>query len=200
MAKKDRKRRPSVYIAREGDREENFLKFLQEIFDPEERIKLYFSPEKGGNSNAILDRALKSFYPVSYAWFDEDDELDEEHKKELEKRWYLEQGTLKNIADRNLQRYNEKLNFPIIIVSYPYSAEGILIRLFNKKLPNLIKPVKNKEDFEKNKRRMKNSVDGFIGKMSDIEYYRKNLTKEYILEKSKEIEELKLLLTIFGVR
>lgn len=121
-------------------------------------------------------------------------------RKNWKKRWYLENDALKNFADRDLQRHNEKLNYPIIIVSYPYSAEGILIRLFNKKLPNLIDPVKNKEDFEENKKRMKNSVDGFIGKMSDIEYYRKNLTKEYILEKSKEIEELKLLLTIFGVR
>lgn len=75
-----------------------------------------------------------------------------------------------------------------------------MIRLFNKNLPNLITPAKSKGDFEENKKRMKNSVDGFVGKMSDIEYYRKNLTKEYILEKSKEIEELKLLLTIFGVR
>lgn len=200
MGKKKRTRCKSIYIAREGNREEFFLKFLQEIFDPNKEITIKYSEDKGGNSNVILDRALKSFYPISYAWFDEDDELDEEHRKELEKRWHLEKDTLKNIADRHLQRYNEKLNFPIIIVSYPYSAEGILIRLFNKKLPNLIKPVKNKEDFEKNKRRMKNSVDGFIGKMSDIEYYRKNLTKEYILEKSKEIEELKLLLTIFGVR
>lgn len=86
MAKKDRQRKKSIYVAREGDREEIFLKFLQEIFDPEEKINFYFSPEKGGNSNAILDRALKSFYPISYAWFDEDDELDEEHKKELAKR------------------------------------------------------------------------------------------------------------------
>lgn len=199
MGKKKRTRCKSIYIAREGDREENFLKYLQEIFDPNKEITLKYSEDKGGNSNAILDRALKSFNPVSYAWFDEDDELDQEHKQELEKCWHLEKGTLKNIADRDLQSHNEKLNFPIIIVSYPYSAEGILIRLFNKKLPNLIK-VKNKEDFKKNKKRMKNSVDGFIGKMSDIEYYRKNLTKEYILEKSKEIEELKLLLTIFGVR
>lgn len=200
MAKKDRQRKKSIYVAREGDREEFFLKFLQEIFDPEEKINFYFSPEKGGNSNAILDRALKSFYPISYAWFDEDDELDEEHKKELAKRWYLEKDTLKNIADRHLQHHNKKLNSPIIIVSYPYSVEGILIRLFNKNLPNLITPAKSKGDFEENKKRMKNSVDGFVGKMSDIEYYRKNLTKEYILEKSKEIEELKLLLTIFGVR
>ncbi len=199
MAKKNRQRKRSVYVAREGDREEKFLKYLQEIFDPNKEITLKYSEDKGGTSNAILDRALKSFNPVSYAWFDEDDELDQEHKQELEKRWHLEKNSLKSIADRDLQRHNEKLNYPIIIVSYPYSAEGILIRLFNKKLPNLIEPVKNKEDFEENKKRMKNSVDGFIGKMSDVEYYRKNLTKEYILEKSKEIEELKLLLTIFGV-
>lgn len=200
MTKKERQRKKSVYISQEGDREEFFLRFLQEMFDLKRKVKLNFSQEKGGNSNAILDRALKSFYPVSYAWFDEDDELDKEHKKELEKRWHLEKDALKNIADKNLQSHNKKSNFPIIIVSSPYSVEGILIRLFNKKFPSLIVPVKSKKDFEENKKRMKNSVDGFIGKMSDIEYYRKNLTKTYILEKSKEIEELKILLTIFDVK
>ena len=196
---KNRKRR-IIFIAREGDREEYFLDYLQELFDPNKEITLKYSEDKGGNSNAILDRALKSFYPITYAWFDEDDELDEEHKKELEKRWHLKKDALKNSADRNLQRHNKKLNSPIIIVSYPYSVEGILIRLFNKNLPNLINPVKTKEDFEQNKRRMKSSIDGFMEKLSDTEYYKKHLTKDYILEKSKEIEELKLLLTIFDIR
>ena len=47
---------------------------------------------------------------------------------------------------------------------------------------------------------MKSSVKGFICNMSDIEYYRQNLTKEQILKKATEIEELRLLLTIFGIQ
>ena len=69
MAKKKRCKKIVVYIAREGDREEHLLNYLQEIFDPEKNIQLKYSQEKGGNSNAILDRALKNaYYPKVYAW------------------------------------------------------------------------------------------------------------------------------------
>lgn len=44
---------------------------------------------------------------------------------------------------------------------------------------------------------MKSAIKGIMGKMSDIEYYEKHLTKEYLIKKADEIEELKLLLSIF---
>lgn len=200
MAKKKRCKKIVVYIAREGDREEYLLNYLQEIFDPEKNIQLKYSQEKGGNSNAILDRALKNaYYPKVYAWFDEDDQLDEEHRIELAKRWNTDTLTA-DIMDKDLQHYNKKMRYPIVVVSNPYSVEAVLIRLFDKNLPELINPVKNQKDFEENKKRMKSSVKGFICNMSDIEYYRQNLTKEQILKKATEIEELRLLLTIFGIQ
>ena len=194
---KKRKRKINIFIAREGKREEIFINYLQTIFDPENKITLHFPMEKGGNSNAILDRALKSFYSKVYAWFDEDDELNDERKKILEKRWNI--TFPKNIKDRNLQSYNNEMKNPIVIVSTPLSVEGILIRLFDFNLPTLISPVLSKEDFEENKKRMKTSVKGFMGNFSDLEYYKTNLTKEKILLKAKDIIELQLLLSIFNI-
>lgn len=199
MGKKKRTRQNNkVFIAREGDREEIFLEYLQELFDENKTIKLEFPFDKGGNSNKILDRALKNnFYPKVYAWFDEDGELDMEHKQILEERWNI--NFSKNVKDCELQSYNKKMRNPIVIVSTPMSIEGIIIRLFNHNIPSLIEPITSEKDFEENKKRMKSSVKGFIGNCSDIEYYRRNLTKELIMEKANEINELKLLLTIFNI-
>ena len=196
--KKNRNRKPTVFIAREGDREELFLCYLKKLFDPEDKITLKFPPEKGGNSNAILDRALHSVHSNSYAWFDEDDELDDEHKEELKKRWHLSEDFPKNVRDFELQSYNEKMCSPIVVVSTPLSVEGILIRLFNKKISILKEPVKSEENLEENKRRMKSSLSGVYGNVPEEEYYRKNLPKEYIIKKAEEIEELKILLSIFN--
>lgn len=196
--RKNRQRKINIFIAREGDREEDFLIFLQEVFDPEKKFTLHFPSDKGGNSNVILDRALKSFHSKIYAWFDEDGQLDEEHKEILEERW--DTVFQKGLKDSALQSYNTKKRNPIVIVSTPMSVEGIIIRLFDHKIPKLIEPVISKEDFEENKKRMKSSVKGFMGNSPDIEYYRKNLTKDKILEKAGEIEELELLLSIFDIR
>lgn len=194
--KKKRQRKINIFIAREGDREEFFLNYLQELFDPEKKITLHFPDDKGGNSNVILDRALKSFYSKNYALFDEDGELDEEHKQILEERWNV--TFPEDIKDCELQFYNNtNMRDPIVIVSTPMSIEGILIRLFDKNIPTLIEPITCKEDFKENKKRMKSSVKGFMGNLTDYEYYKNNLTKEKVLEKAQEIEELRLLLTIF---
>lgn len=195
--KRKRERKTNIFIAREGDREEVFINYLQSLFDPDKTITLNFPLEKGGNSNVILDRALKSFYSKVYAWFDEDDGLDNERKDILEKRWNIKFP--KGVKDKDLQSYNTKLKNPIVIVSTPLSVEGILIRLFDFKLPTLISPVLSKKDFEENKKRMKTSVKGFMGNISDLEYYRTNLTKEKLLLKAKDIIELQLLLSIFNI-
>lgn len=197
--KRKRERKTNIFIAREGNREEIFIKYLQSLFDPEKKITLNFPLEKGGNSNVILDRALKSFYSKVYAWFDEDDGLDNERKYILERRWNINFPKGVKVKDRDLQSYNTKLRNPIVIVSTPLSVEGILIRLFDFKLPPLISPVLSKEDFEENKKRMKTSVKGFMGNFSDLEYYKANLTKEKILLKAKDIIELQLLLSIFNI-
>ncbi len=195
--KKNRERKKSVFISCEGKREQHFVEYLQQLFDPNKKITLYFSMEKGGNSNKILDRALKGVHEKRYAWFDEDCALDVEHKQMLEERWMIEFP--EKINDKDLQLYNKKMRNPIIIVSTPLSVEGILIRLFSKKVPTFVEPVFIEENFKKNKQRMKTSVKGFMRNLSDIDYYKRYLSKELILEKAREISELKLLLTIFNI-
>lgn len=197
MVKKKRIRKKSVFIALEGKREYIFFCFLKELFNSE-NINITEHKDYGGTSNAILDRAMKSPHKYTYAWFDEDDKLDKEHRKELEKRWNVKIPFDK--PDYDLQKLNKKCLNPIVIVSTPLSIEGIIIRLFNKNIPNLRKPIRDKNNFELNKKMMKNSINGIFGNSTDIDYYRQNLTKEYLIDKSKEIEELKLLLSIFDIK
>ena len=198
MSKKKRKvKKPVVYIAAEGYREQCLVNYAQDLLDPEKTVNIRFSPEKGGTSNAILDRALKALhcYDKVYAWFDEDDKLDSEHRQELEKRWGVE--LLADLEDCKLQKENISSKKPVIIVSSPLSVEGIIIRLFDKNLPNLREPVRSPENFEDNKAMMKSAVKGIFGKYTDREFYERNLTRERLLDKAKIMPEIALLVSIF---
>lgn len=194
--KKKRVRKKSVFISLEGKREYKFFCFLKELF-ANENINISEHKDFGGTSNAILDRALKSPHSHTFAWFDEDDVLDDEHRKELARRWNVEIPS--DVPDFELQSLNVNNRNPIIIVSNPLSIEGFLIRLFEKSLPSFREPIRKKGNFEKNKQMMKSSVSGIIGSLDEIDYYRQNLTKEYLIRKANEITELKKLLTIFDV-
>ncbi len=195
MGKRERKK--SVYIALEGWREHKLFCYLRDLFANEKSINVKFASELGGNSNAILDRALKGYGSVTYAWFNEDSKLDIEHRKELEKRWCVQFSD--KIEDKDLQSKNKGKRNPIIIVSTPLSVEGILIELFDKDMPKLKEPIDAPRNLKDNKRMMKNAIDGIFGGLSDIEYYRKNLTKELVLKKAKTIDALRLLLTVFDI-
>lgn len=197
MAKKKRKvQKPVVYIAAEGEREQCLINYMQKLLDPEKAVKIKFSPEKGGSSNAILNRALKNdFYDKVYAWFDEDDELDDDFRKILSERWKVKLS--RNVTDRELQQLNSKKRKPTVIVSYPLSVEGVIIRLFDKNLPQLLEPIRSAENFEENKRRMKSAVQGIFGKLTDKGYYEKHLTLERLLSKAETMPEIALLVSIF---
>ncbi len=144
MGKKKRTKHKSVFISLEGQREYDLFCFFVRLFN-DKSLRVIVHKDLGGTSNAILDRALKSPHPKVYAWFDEDDCLDDEHRKELEKRWHVKLS--KNLKDGELQRENRKNLNPIIIVSTPLSIEGILIRLFGKQIPNLKHPICSEENF-----------------------------------------------------
>jgi len=196
MAKRKRNKKQSVFIALEGKRERTFLYFLQSVFESEKRINLNIHPDLGGTSNAILDRALKApGYDKIYAWFDEDDKLDNDRKCELEKRWRVEINP--DTDDKNLQNLNTENRKPIVIVSNPLSIEGLLIRLFERKIPNFKEPVFNEENLKENKKMIKSAVKGIFDKKDEADFYKENLSREYILNKAEDIEELRLLLTIF---
>ena len=198
MAKKKRNKKQSVFIALEGKRERTFLYFLQSIFDSEKRINLNIHPDLGGTSNAILVRALKApGFDKIYAWFDEDDKLDTDWKSELGKRWKVTIGA--SVSDKELQNLNIENRKPTIIVSNPLSIEGLLIRLFEHKIPKFKEPLFDEDNLDKNKKMIKSALKGIFGKKDEAEFYKENLSKEYILKKAKDIEELRLLLSIFDI-
>lgn len=198
MAKKKRNKKQSVFIALEGKRERNFLYFLQSVFDPEGRINLNIHPDLGGTSNAILDRALKApGYDKIYAWFDEDDKLSADRKSELSVRWRVDIDS--DVQDKELQDLNTENRKPTVIVSNPLSIEGILIRLFEHKIPNFKEPVFDKDNLEENKKMIKSAVKGIFDKKDENVFYKENLSQEYILKKAKDIKELRLLLSVFDV-
>lgn len=198
MAKKKRNKKQSVFIALEGKRERTFLYFLQSIFDSEKRINLNIHPDLGGTSNAILARALKApGFDKIYAWFDEDDKLDTDWKSELGKRWKVTIGA--SVSDKELQNLNIENRKPTIIVSNPLSIEGLLIRLFERKIPKFKEPLFDEDNLDKNKKMIKSALKGIFGKKDEAEFYKENLSKEYILKKAKDIEELRLLLSIFDI-
>ena len=198
MAKKKRNKKQSVFIALEGKRERTFLYFLQSIFDSEKRINLNIHPDLGGTSNAILARALKApGFDKIYAWFDEDDKLDTDWKSELGKRWKVTIGA--SVSDKELQNLNIENRKPTIIVSNPLSIEGLLIRLFEHKIPKFKEPLFDEDNLDKNKKMIKSALKGIFGKKDETEFYKENLSKEYILKKAKDIEELRLLLSIFDI-
>ena len=198
MAKKKRNKKQSVFIALEGKRERTFLYFLQSIFDSEKRINLNIHPDLGGTSNAILARALKApGFDKIYAWFDEDDKLYTDWKSELGKRWKVTIGA--SVSDKELQNLNIENRKPTIIVSNPLSIEGLLIRLFEHKIPKFKEPLFDEDNLDKNKKMIKSALKGIFGKKDEAEFYKENLSKEYILKKAKDIEELRLLLSIFDI-
>ena len=46
---------------------------------------------------------------------------------------------------------------------------------------------------------IKSALKGIFGKKDETEFYKENLSKEYILKKAEDIEELRLLLSIFDI-
>lgn len=206
--KKKRQKNKTVFISIEGNRETYFFEYLIELYKPEENgINIYPEQCRGGSPASILNKALLNLhYNKVYAWFDEDTTLeDSENYKifdKLQSNWNLNSIINKNTLSKDLQEtYNTNNRNPILIVSNPLSVEGILIRLLDKNIPSFQQPYLNKSCIEANKKNIKSAVNGFIGasssKEKELAYYRINLSKKILEEKSNDIFELKLLLSIF---
>ena len=132
-------RRDSIYVMYEGYREGYFLKHLKRC----SAVRLNTVPCNGGSANEIVINGIKhSARNVKvYVFFDEDFEskpgaISDETLEGLEKAWKIN-GTLKGCAYRDLQKRNETLRNPILVVSYPQSIEGFLLRLLGRPLQNL---------------------------------------------------------------
>lgn len=187
MAKRYRKVRTAIYVSLEGQREEAFYSFLEDLFLDNTSRHINIDSRRGGNSDVILERAIKrTSCDRSFAWFDEDVPLKETRDK-LAECWGVEKFDPK-VADKDLQAtYNKGYKNPILIVSNPCSVEGVILSLFNK-LPKKL-----------DTKTLKNSLVGLTGSGHDLEkeiaFYKKHLTKEK-LENSAN-PTLDLLLLIF---
>ena len=55
MVKKKRKRKLTLYAVLEGEREEIFFKFLQEIYCDKETLSIHPSPFYGGKPESLIN-------------------------------------------------------------------------------------------------------------------------------------------------
>jgi len=140
MAAKTRK--DSIYIMYEGDREGAFLEHLSRY---NSNVRFNPQPCNGGSANQIVTNGIKySARDVNvYVFFDEDFEskpgytISDETLEGLSNSWNIDRNTLKGRAYRDLQALNTSFRNPILIVSYPQSIEGFLLRLMSISLQDL---------------------------------------------------------------
>jgi len=139
MAAKTRKN--SIYVMYEGDREGAFLEHLSSYSN----VRLNLQPCNGGSANQIVTNGIKySDRAVNvYVFFDEDFEskpgytISDEALEGLSKSWDIDRNVLKGCEYRNLQTLNTSFRNPILIISYPQSIEGFLLRLMGIPLQDL---------------------------------------------------------------
>ena len=133
-------RRDSVYVMYEGYREGYFLEHLAGYSN----VRFNPQPCNGGTANQIVTNGIKhSARDVNvYVFFDEDFQskpgyaISDEALEGLENAWKIN-DTLKGCSYRDLQKKNEVFRNPILVVSYPQSIEGFLLRLLGKPLQDL---------------------------------------------------------------
>jgi len=139
MAAKTRKN--SIYVMYEGDREGAFLEHLERYSN----VRLNKKNCNGGSANQIVIDGIKhSARDVNvYVLFDEDFEsrpgytISDETLEGLSKSWNIDKNLLQGCAYRNLQALNTSFRNPILVVSYPQSVEGFLLRLLSIPLQDL---------------------------------------------------------------
>ena len=141
-------RRNSILVVYEGYREGYFLEYLVDHSDV--RLNTLFC--SGGIKHSARDVNV-------YVFFDEDFQsrsdqiITDETLEGLAKAWKLNHDALKGCAYRDLQTLNKDMRNPILIVSYPRSIEGFLLRLLGS-------PLKDLEG--KTSKQLKGILEGFL--------------------------------------
>ena len=206
MGKAKKKVKKTRYISPEGYSEMYFIEFLRDLYECDKNNIIIAMPKTppGGNPDVIIAGALKSnHYDYSLAFLDEDKEIDIKSDYntifQLKKCWLNDDVNI-DIPLRNLQELNIRKRKPILIVSQPVMFEGFMIRILGKKLPELKTPFTDMECAKYNKHVLKSAFKGIIhntGRENEIEFYKNNLTINYLEQKAKESPELALLLAAF---
>jgi hypothetical protein len=141
MASKTRK--DSIYVVYEGHREGYFLEHLKEYSNV--RYNPKHGDGYGGSADIIVIKGLRhSAWGVRvYVLFDEDFQsnpeaaMSDETMKGLAGAWMVDESLIKGRPYRQLQALNDRLRNPIMVVSYPQSFEGFLLRLLGKPIQDL---------------------------------------------------------------
>jgi hypothetical protein len=164
----------------EGYREGYFLEHLAEYSN----VRLNPQPCNGGSANQIITNGIKhSARDVNvYVFFDEDFEskpgysITDEALEGLAAAWKIDRDALKGCPYRGLQKLNKDMRNPIIIVSFPQSIEGFLLRLLS------IPPLEDLED--KTTQQLKHIIASYLDNTifhnkdnEKIQYYDKKITK-----------------------
>lgn len=205
MAKK-RRTKLTVFGSVEGDREQEFLSFLMEVYKTlESNINPTLKHSSGGTPDKIVGTALtNTSWDKSFAWFDEDFEphqpLGKEIRESLAKCWNILnpdesffQCPLKDIQIT----YNSDKRKPVLIVSQPICVESLILKTLGRTIPKGCKNVSSDKDERKEQiRQLKDILSGILGTENPIDYYRSNLTKETLEQKRQKIPELNLLISM----
>jgi hypothetical protein len=213
MAAKTRK--DSICVVYEGYWEGYFLEHLTANSSTVHLNPVFCS---GGSANRIVIKGLRhSAWGVRvYVLFDEDFQstpeaaISDETLEGLAGAWMVDKSLIEGRPYRQLQALNNKMRNPILLVSYPQSFDGFLLRLLGKPL----------QDVEgKTTRQLKSMIAGFLSSITltdeeneKIRSLRLNKNKvifmRFLSEKLPlsalaarrvDLPELDILLTAFGL-
>ncbi|HSQ98045.1 MAG TPA: hypothetical protein VLL98_05015 [Rickettsiales bacterium] len=225
--RKLRKQNDGKIIFFEGDLEEYFIRFLEnDILKLTENEIPQHENCHGGTSDSILSQVINRCDPNTeelriIGIFDEDVPLTRNNMEESDKNPVLAENIParletcwcekidSEIEDKCLEKTynkNHKKN-PILIISNPFSFEGIILRILDKMPePNKYKTTKDlkkiflsllPQDTKKNKCSIKDNKILLDTKSKIEKFFEENITYELLQKKRKSIYELDLLLKLY---
>ncbi len=210
MGKKKRHRNLTVFAMVEGNREQAFIEFLIEIYQPKlNKIAFYQENANGGGADSIISPVLKACdRDRAFAWLDEDFEPDTSPlsaavRKQLAKCWNITDEKIKSeFMKCHLGELQTKFNpdnkkKPTLIVSKPVCSESVILKILGVDLPYGVYDPKQRP---KQIATLKNKLDKIMGGEKTVKeqtaYYLQNLTKAKLEVKRKTIPELDLLISM----
>lgn len=200
MGKKNRIKKNTVHGCVEGEREENFLNYLIEVYQPDKNnIHISLSPSRGGKPDSIVKIGLETCdRNKSFVWLDEDFEptfpLGREIREKLAKKWCLKEEQMDSFFACPMkglqQKYNPNNRNPILIISQPVCVESFILQVLGHKLPY---ECYDPQQREKQIKGLKNKFNQLIGKKEEAVFYKEQLPENKLEKMRKTIPELNLL-------
>lgn len=186
----------TVYASIEGEKTEMALyDLLNQMYCDHSIVHISLNPKPGGSPDKLIERAIDNkCRSRSFAWIDEDRPISSDTRARLAEAWMVQKEDLAafNVCDlKDLQgRYNLTHRNPVLIVSTPVCADGLIIRLLGLRPLHQIFDPTNRDAQIKD---LKNSLKGIHGKQPLGEYLKTKLTTADIEVKMVDISEIGLL-------